>query len=116
VSSNTTPVFFAPVFLAAANAGIWTMPSSAASTAILQEMTLKFHNRTAATRVVTAYAFSSGTASTSNEVCFELTVPPKDYILVPVHRVEGATAAIQGFCDIANSVTVAPIGGKLHVP
>lgn len=92
------------------------MPSSAASTAILQEMTLKFHNRTIATRLVTAYAFSSGSAGTANEIIFEHPVPPKDYILVPVHRIEGATAAIQGYCDAANAVTVAPIGGKLHVP
>ena len=117
MSSNTYPVFFDPAFLSDSNAGIWTMPSTAASSTILQELTLKLHNRTSATRLVTIYAFDgSATAGSSNEVCYELPVPPKDYVLVPVHRIAGANAAIQGYCDVANSVTVAPIGGKLHVP
>lgn len=116
MSTNSYPVFFSPLFLTDSNASLWTMPASSATTTILQEMTIKFHNRTNATRLVTAYAFSTGTASTSNEIIFQHPVPAFDYILVPVHRIQGTSAAIQGFCDVTNAVTAAPIGGKLHVP
>ena len=116
MSTNTYPVFFVSAYLSDSNAGIWTMPASAASTAILQELTLKLTNVTAATRICTIYAFSSGSANINNAVIYSHSVPPYDYILVPIPRISGSSAAIQGFCDVASSVTAQAIGGKLHVP
>lgn len=116
MSTNTYPVFFASAYLADSNSGIWTMPASAASTTILQELTLKLTNVTAATRVCTVYAFSSGTANLNNAVISNHSVPPYDYILIPIPRISGSSAVIQGFCDVANAVTAQAIGGKLHVP
>jgi hypothetical protein len=116
VSTNTYPTLFASTFLTDSNAGIWTMPGTAATTTILQDLTLMVSNKTNAVRLVNIYAFSSGSASSTNALILTHPIPAYDYILIPVPRIEGSSAAIQGYCDVTNSVTVAPVGGKLHVP
>ena len=116
MSTNTYPLFFASTYLTASNASLWTMPLTAATTSILQELSLMIANKTVATRLVTIYAFSSGSAGLQNAVVASYPVPPNDYILLPIPRISGSGATIQGFSDATNAVTVVPIGGKLHVP
>ncbi len=114
MATNTFPVFFESAYLAAENSGIYSVPASP-STVVLQEMTIKCTNVTAATRTVTLYASASGTQGPDNAVALNMSVPPYDYILLPVHRLP-ASGVIEGFCDEANSVTIQAIGGKLHTP
>lgn len=114
MASNTYPLFFESAYLASSNAGIYTVPDSPTTT-ILQQLTLKCTNVTAATRVVTIYASTSGAQGANNAIALNMSVPPYDYIEIPVPRI-AAGGAIEGFCDAENSVTVQAIGGKLHVP
>ncbi|MFD1216416.1 hypothetical protein [Microbulbifer celer] len=44
-----------------------------------------------------------------------MSVPPNDYIIIPVPRLANG-GSIQALADQASSVNVAPIGGKLHTP
>lgn len=114
MSTNTYPIFFESSYLADSNAGIYNVPSMPTGT-ILQELTIKCTNVTAATRVVTIYASTSGSEGANNAIALNHSVPPYDYILIPVPRI-AANGVIEGYCDVANSVTVQAIGGKLHVP
>ncbi len=113
MSTNTYPIFFESAFLGSSNAGIYTVTGN--TNTILQELTLKFTNVTAATRQITIYAFSSGLASNTNAIAVNHSVPPNDYILLPIPRILKG-GSIQGFCDAAASVNVQAIGGRLHTP
>jgi len=107
---------FQPTFLGSSNAGIWTMPASAASTSELKGLTLLVGNKTSAARLVTLYAFDAGSASLANAILYNHPVPPNDFIYIAVPEISGSSAKIQGYCDVADSVSVAAIGGEINVP
>lgn len=115
MSTNTFPLFFNSVLLGTSNASMYTVPASP-TTIILQDLQVKITNVTAATRQVTMYALPSGaSASDTYKIAPEMSVPPFDFIIVPVPRLS-AGGSVQGFADAASSLTVQPIGGKLHTP
>ena len=113
MSTNTYPIFFESSYLSDSASSIYIL--SGASTSILQDLVLKFTNLTGATRLVTAYAYTSGSPSLENALIYNHTVPPYDYIEVPVPRI-GNGGKVDAFCDVASAVNVQAIGGKIHVP
>lgn len=115
MSTNAYPVFFNSTALDSANGLIYTVPSSP-TTIILQELQIKVVNTSEATHTVTIYAVpSGGAASTSNAAAINMSVPPYDYVLIPVPRM-AAGGTVEGFADTASVLSVQPIGGKLHTP
>lgn len=115
MSTNTFPLLFNSQMLGATAATIYTVPGSP-SGITLQNLQLKFTNVTAATRTITAYAVpSGGSESPTNAIVLDMSVPPNDYVVIPVERL-GASGQIIAFCDAASSVTIQPIGGKLYTP
>lgn len=115
MSTNTYPLFFNSQYLPSANGVIYTAPVSP-TTIVVQELQLKISNTTAATHAVTLYAVPSGeSAAVDKAIAVEMSVPPYDYILLPVPRI-AAGATIEGFTDTAEVLTVQPVGGKLHTP
>jgi len=115
MSVSTYPVLFESAMLSDSNATIYTVPSLTGT--VLRGLRLKLTNVTAATRLVTIYASTSGTESTTNAVLYNVPVAPYDWIEVDVPRV-GAGGVVEGFCDTASSVNVSAIGdsARLFVP
>lgn len=115
MSTNTYPVLFNSTMLGAALSTIYTLAASP-STSILQDLQVKLTNVSAATRTVTLYAVpSGGSVAPATAVAFELSIPPYDYIILPVERL-GAGGTLQGFASAADSINIQPIGGKIHTP
>lgn len=115
MSTNTFPVLFDTQMLGSTLSTPYSVPSTP-SGQNLQNLQLKFTNVTAATRTITAHAVPSGSSATpSNAIALEMSVPPNDYIIIPVPRL-GNDGSIQALCDQGSSVNISPIGGKLHTP
>lgn len=115
MSTNTFPVFFNSQMLGAAVSTLYEVPTSPSGIS-LQNLQLKCTNTTAATRTVTIYAVpTAGSPTPTNAVAADMSVPPNDYILVPVERL-GNGGTIQALADVADAVNIQPIGGKLHTP
>ena len=115
MSTNAYPVLFSSTLLGATNGTVYTVQSSP-TTITLQDLQLKLTNVTAATRTVTIYAVPpSGAPDPSNAVAIEMSIPPYDYMILPVERL-AAGGSIQGLASAAASVNISPIGGKLHTP
>lgn len=115
MSANTYPIFFNSAYLDSTNGTIYTAPASP-STITVQDLQLKITNTTTATHTVTIYVVASGgTATSALAVAVNMSVPPNDYILIPVPRF-GAGATLQGFADTADALNVQAVGGKTHTP
>lgn len=115
MSTNTFPVLFNSQLLGNTVSTIYDVPSSP-SGITLQDMQLKLTNVTDATRTVTVHAVpAAGSPNDTNAIAKEMSVPPRDYIMLPVERL-GADGTIQGLADMAGSVNIQAIGGKLHTP
>lgn len=115
MSTNTFPVFFNSQLLGDTVNTLYTVPSSP-SGITLQDLQVKLTNTTTATRSVSVYAVqSAGSPTPDNAVVYEMTIPPNDYVMVPVERLPNS-ASIQAAADIASAVSIQPIGGKLHTP
>lgn len=115
MSTNEFPVFFDTQMLGSTLSTPYDVPTTP-SGVILQNLQLKLTNTSAATRTVSVYAVPSGSSpDPSNAIVLEMSVPPRDYIVVPVQRLANG-GTIQALADQAGAVNIAPIGGKLHTP
>lgn len=115
MSTNTFPVLFNSQMLGAVPLTVYQVPSSP-SGITLQDVQLKLTNVTAATRSVKVHAVpAAGSPNDGNAVALDMSIPPHDYILLPLERL-GAQASVVAEADEADSVNIQAIGGKLHTP
>ncbi|MDP5211365.1 hypothetical protein, partial [Microbulbifer sp. 2205BS26-8] len=86
MSTNTYPVFFNSIMLEDTISTLYAVPSSPSGT-ILQNLQIKITNTTSATRTVSVYAVPvSSSPAPDNAVALNMSIPPNDYILLPVER------------------------------
>tara|TARA_B100000780_G_scaffold79934_1_gene54325 strand:+ start:3940 stop:4194 length:255 start_codon:yes stop_codon:yes gene_type:complete len=80
----------------------------------LQDLTIKLTNATNATATASVWAVPSGGASSvTNAVVLDISIPAKDFILVPVERC-GAGCLIKALASSTDAVTIQAVTGKLH--
>ena len=102
-----------PLVLSTSTQTFLTVPST--SGLVARDLVVKITNSTAATRLVSVYGVpSGGTASTGNAVAYEMSVPPKDYVLIPVGRL-GASGTVQAAAD-ATGLLITLESGNYYTP
>ncbi|WP_299942117.1 hypothetical protein [uncultured Microbulbifer sp.] len=115
MSTNTYPVFFNSAMLEDTVSILYRVPRSPSGT-ILQNLQVKITNTTSATRSVSVYAVpASSEPAPHNAVALNMSVPPNDYLLLPVERLANE-GSIQAHADEPEALSAQPIGGKLYIP
>jgi hypothetical protein len=93
---------------------LYTVPSTTGI--ILRNALVKVTNYSTATRLVDVYGVANtGTSSVSNADAYQLAVPPKDYVIIPIKRL-AASAFIQAKADAASALTMGLLAGDLYTP
>ena len=83
---------------------------------IFKDGVVKVTNNTSATRLVYVYAVPSGASvSDTNAAANGMSVPARDYILIPVGRL-GASGSIQAKADQTSSLTISLVSGNEYTP
>ena len=115
MASITYPVLFIPTLLGISIATIYTAPSTP-SGQVLRDAVVKITNTTGSPRTVTMHAIPSGdSASDTNSIASDLSVPANDYIHIQVPRL-GASGFIQASADADNAINVQFVSGNLFTP
>tara|TARA_R110002074_G_scaffold222928_1_gene393754 strand:- start:8 stop:355 length:348 start_codon:yes stop_codon:yes gene_type:complete len=113
MSTNSYPLLFSSTMLTVSDATVYEVPDTPI-TLTLQDLTLKLTNVTAATATASIYAVDAGgSASPANAAALDISVPAKDFILIPAPRL-AAGSTISASASSDNAISIQAVTGKLH--
>ena len=113
MSTNSYPLLFSSAMLNDTAGAIYSVPSTPV-TATLQDLTVKLTNVTVATCTASLWSVNVGdVASNTNAVVLDISIPAKDFVLVPVERMP-AESSLSALASAIDSVTIQAISGKIH--
>ena len=113
MSTNSYPLLFTSTLLTGTEGLVYATPT-VPPTLTLQDLTIKLTNVTNATATASVWAVPSGGVSgVTNAVVLDMSIPAKDFILIPVERCS-AGSSINALASSIDAITIQAVTGKLH--